>query len=78
MAIEINTSGSLKKIGSQFPSDKIVKEIIQRDIPVMLGSDAHRPKNIGYMFEEFIQKAKQWGLSHLCLYEKREQNLIKL
>ncbi|KKK44995.1 hypothetical protein LCGC14_1162960 [marine sediment metagenome] len=78
MAIEINTSGTLKGIGSQFPSDKIVKEIIQRDIPIMLGSDAHRPKNIGFMFEKFIEKARKWGLSHLCIYEKREQTLVKI
>lgn len=78
IAIEINTSGILKKIGSQFPSDNIVKEIIQREIPVILGSDAHSPQYIGFMFEEFIQKAKKWGLSQLCLFEKREQTLIKI
>lgn len=78
MAIEINTSGTLKKIGSQFPSDEIVKEIIQYDIPIMLGSDAHRPEYVGYMFEEFIQKAKKWGLSHICAYENREQSLVKI
>ncbi|MFX1323881.1 MAG: histidinol-phosphatase [Promethearchaeota archaeon] len=78
MAIEINTSGDLKKIGSQFPSDQIVKEIIQREIPIMLGSDAHRPTYIGFKFDEFIQKSKKWGLSQLCLYQKREQTLIKI
>ncbi len=78
MAIEINTSGVLKEIGSQFPSDEIVKEIIQRDIPLVLGSDAHRPQNIGYMFEEFLEKAKKWGLSHVCRYENREQTLVKI
>ncbi len=78
MAIEINTSGSLKGIGSQFPSDEIVKEIIQRDVPMVLSSDAHRPEKIGYMFEEFIEKAKKWGLSSICTYENREQNLVKI
>jgi len=78
MAIEINTSGTLKGIGSQFPSDEIVKEIILREIPLLLGSDAHRPEKIGYMFEEFIEKAKKWGLSHICRYEHREQSLVKI
>jgi histidinol-phosphatase (PHP family) len=78
MAIEINTSGTLKEIGSQFPSDEIVKEIIQRDIPIMLGSDAHRPEYIGYLFEEFIEKAEKWGLSHICIYENRELSLVKI
>ena len=78
MAIEVNTSGILKGIVSQFPDYEIVKEIIQREIPLMLGSDAHIPENIGYMFEEFLEKAKKWELSHLCTYEKREQRLIKI
>ena len=78
MAIEINTSGTLKGIGSQFPEDVIIKEAIQRDIPLTLGSDAHAPEYIGYMFEEFIEKAKKWGLSHLCTYEKREHTLLKI
>jgi len=78
MAIEINTSGTLKNVGSQFPADDIVKEMIKRDIALILGSDAHRPEYIGYMFEEFINKAKKWGLSHLCSYEKREQKLVKI
>ena len=78
MAIEINTSGTLKGIGSQFPEDVIIKEAIQRDIPLTLGSDSHSPEYIGYMFEEFIEKAKKWGLSHLCTYEKREQKLVKI
>lgn len=78
MAIEVNTSGTLKGLDSQFPDDEIIKEIIRRDIPLMLGSDAHSPEYIGYMFEEFLEKAKKWNLSHLCTYEKREQRLIKI
>jgi len=78
MAIEINTSGTLKGIDSQFPEDAIVKEAIQRNIPLTLGSDAHSPEYLGYMFEEFIEKAKKWGLTDLCTYEKREQKLVKI
>ncbi|MFW9824443.1 MAG: histidinol-phosphatase [Candidatus Thorarchaeota archaeon] len=78
MAIEINTSGVLKNLGSQFPSDKIIQEIIQRDIPLILGSDAHMPKYIGFMFEEFLEKAKKWGLSQICSYKNREQYFVKI
>jgi histidinol-phosphatase (PHP family) len=78
MAIEINTSGILKKLGSQHPDDEILKEIIQREIPLVLSSDAHRPDFVGYMFEETIEKIRKLGLSHLCRYEKREQQLVKI
>lgn len=78
MAIEINTSATRKSLSNQFPDDEIIKEIIQRKIPLLLGSDAHKPEDVGYMFEETLEKAKKWGLTHLCIYEKREQKLIKI
>ena len=78
MAIEINTSATRKNLSNQFPDDDIIKEIIQRKIPLLLGSDAHKPEDVGYMFEETLEKAKKWGLTHLCIYEKREQKLVKI
>jgi len=78
MAVEINTSGFLKEIGSQYPGDDLIKEMIQRDIPLMTGSNAHRPDYVGYMFEEIIEQTRKLGLSHLCKYEKREQILVKI
>ncbi len=76
MAVEINTMGTRKKCKSQFPADRIVKELIKRDIPLTLSSDAHQPEHVGYEFEEFLAKAKPWGLTHLCSYEKRTRRLV--
>ncbi len=78
MAIEINTSGIKRSLSSQFTDDNILKEIIQRKIPLVLGSDAHKPEFVGYKFEETVEKARKLGLSHLCIFEKREQKLIKI
>lgn len=78
MAVEINTSGTLKGAISQLPSDDIVKKLIQKGIPLTLSSDAHRPEYVGYQFLEFIEKAKPWGLTHLCSYENRKQILTRI
>jgi len=78
MAIEINTSATRKSLGNQFPDDEIIKEIIQRKIPLLLGSDAHKPEEVGYMFKETLEKAKKWDLTHLCIYDKREQRIVKI
>lgn len=78
MAVEINMSGTVKGGLSQFPSDSIIKAMIQREIPLTLSSDAHRPENIGYQFDEFITKAKKWGLTHLCAYDKRKQRPVPI
>ena len=78
MTVEINTSGKRKGVFRQFPNDNIIKEMIQRNIPLTLGSDAHAPQYVGNGFLDFIDRAKKWGLSHLCFYEKREQKLIEI
>lgn len=78
IAIEINTSGFWKGVSSQFPEDKILKEIIKRNINVTLSSDAHRPDLVAYNFNEVIAKVKKMGLTRLCSFEKREQILKKI
>jgi histidinol-phosphatase (PHP family) len=50
MAIEINTSGYKTK-GQPFPSLLILKKATVRNIPLVAGSDAHRPEDVGRYFE---------------------------
>jgi len=76
--VEINTSGILKGLSNHFPSDDIVKELIQRNIPLTLGSDAHKPEQVGFMFEDFIIKAKKWNLTELYQFKKREKHPVKI
>ncbi len=50
MALEINTSGfSIREI--PFPAPFIVQEAIALDIPLLPGSDAHRPEDVGRHFD---------------------------
>lgn len=78
MAVEINTSGFYREVNEQYPNERIIKELIQRKIPITLGSDAHRPKNVGYGFEKIITKLKNWGLTHLCQFLNQEVILVPL
>jgi histidinol-phosphatase (PHP family) len=59
MAVEINTSG-LPVRGEPFPSRLILRMVIDHDIPLVAGSDAHRPEDVGRHFdliEDHIRKA---------------------
>ena len=50
MHIEINTSGIALR-GEPFPSARFVKMAINRRIPLVAGSDAHRPDDVGRYFD---------------------------
>ena len=75
IAVEINTSGLKRKARQVYPSEKIIKELIERKIPIALGSDAHSPQAIGFRFKEIIKKT---GVKELCQFSKRERQRVKI
>lgn len=50
MAIEVNTSGYRIK-DEPYPSLAILKKAVARNIPLVAGSDAHRPEDVGRHFD---------------------------
>lgn len=50
MAVEVNTSGYRLK-NEPFPSQYFLKKAIKRGIPLVAGSDAHRPEDVGRYFD---------------------------
>jgi histidinol-phosphatase (PHP family) len=50
MAVEVNTSGY--RIRNQpFPAPELLKKVIARNIPLVAGSDAHHPQEVGRYFD---------------------------
>jgi histidinol-phosphatase (PHP family) len=58
MALEINTSGFVIR-GTPFPSPAIIKMALAREIPLIAGSDAHRPEDVGRYFDTLPQLLEQ-------------------
>lgn len=79
MVIEINTSGLRRKEKEQYPSDFILKNIIEQEIPLTLGSDAHDPKDVGYGFGDiYKQLKKKYGTFYLSKFTDRNRIDIKI
>jgi len=83
LAVEINHSGYYKPVGIQYPSDKIIRELVKREIPIVLGSDSHNAKYLAYNFNKTLAKLKRMQFEekiqvNLCKFSKREKTLIKL
>lgn len=56
MKLEINTSGLLHPIGEPYPSAWIIQEAKKRGIPIVMGSDSHRPDTIGQGFDAVAKR----------------------
>jgi histidinol-phosphatase (PHP family) len=60
MALEVNTSGYRTK-EQPYPSLAILQKAVARNIPLVAGSDAHRPEDVGRYFDRLPDLMKQLG-----------------
>jgi histidinol-phosphatase (PHP family) len=78
LTIEINSSGLRKNIREQYPSVEIIEKMYELDIPVLLGSDAHKIDEIAYEFKFIIDLLKKIGYNQLAYYNKRIRTFIEI
>jgi len=65
MRVEINTAGLRKPVGEAYPSPALLAEAHEHGIPLVLGSDAHRPEHVGYAFDRAAELARAAGYEAL-------------
>jgi histidinol-phosphatase (PHP family) len=83
LVVEINHSGYYRPVGIQYPNDKIIRELVRREIPIVLGSDSHYTKYLAFNFDKTLSKLKKMQFEektqvNLCKFSNREKTLIKL
>jgi histidinol-phosphatase (PHP family) len=71
VAMELNTSGRLKPVQEFNPGRSMLAMMKERDIPIMLGSDAHDPSRVGDCFEEALSLLAEVGYSEINLFARR-------
>ena len=76
LVLDVNTSGLRKPAKEIHPSEKILRQALEFDIPVILGSDAHHPSQVAYAFEETKDLLKKMGFNQTCVYDKRNRENI--
>jgi histidinol-phosphatase (PHP family) len=64
MIVEVNTSGLRFSERELYPNGEIIKQLIEQKIPLVLGSDAHQPTDVGYEFSSTVKYLKKLGLTH--------------
>jgi len=77
-AMELNTSGTLKRIPEMNPSPSILAAMCQRDIPVVLGSDSHIPERVGDGFDTALRLIQEAGFKAVSSYQYRQRTDIPL
>ena len=78
VAIELNTAGLRKDCREIYPSRSFLELARARGVPIVFGSDAHAPAEVGLNFAEALALALEVGYTHACRFERRRRQTIAL
>lgn len=78
LAIEINTAGLRKPVKEIYPQEDWLQLCYHYHIPVILGSDAHHPQDVGAGFQQAVTLLNKVGYTQLASYTKRKRTYVKL
>ena len=56
LALDFNTAGWRKPVAEAYPAPDLVRAATERGIPFVLGSDAHKPEEVGHRFTDAIKE----------------------
>ena len=78
VAMELNTSGRLKTIPEMNPFPEMLREIQVREIPVVIGSDAHRPDRVGDGFADALDLLELCGFAEVNYFLNRQRREVSI
>ena len=78
MVLEINPAGLRKPINETYPSKQLLELAYELGIDITFGSDAHSVEQVGFMYEEAKNLAKEIGYKRLVSFENRDKIFYNL
>ncbi len=76
--MELNTSGIHKTIRQMNPFPEMLVEMCHRNIPVVVGADAHRPQRVGDGFYSALNLLERCGYQQVSFFLQRERHEISI
>ena len=74
LCIEINTSGLRRDEREVYPGETILAMVRDLKIPLTLGSDAHKPEQVGFQFERGLELIERFGLGKISVFDRRQRS----
>lgn len=78
LTVEINTSGYDNPVKELYPSPVLIRKCFEKRISVTLGSDAHRPENIGRHYDTALSLLRSAGYRTVSTFSRRKRGEIPI
>lgn len=77
-AMELNTSGMFKAISEMNPGLTMLAAMCEREIPVVIGADAHVPERVGDGYASAFDMLESVGYSSVSIFLSRRRTEIPI
>lgn len=71
VCVEVNTAGLRYPIGEIYPAPAFLRMAVRRGVPLTLGSDAHKPEQVGAGLAQALTLLREIGCHELTLFDRR-------
>ena len=78
VAVEVNTAGLRKPCRELYPAQGFLNELFAAGVPVTVGSDAHRPEDVGAGWDEARTALLAAGYRSVVVYRQRVPEEVAL
>ncbi len=78
VAMELNTSGLYKSYSEMNPGPQMLKLMAERGIPVVLGSDSHRPMRVAENFIAGLNHLTDAGYTKVSVFKNRKRQDLEI
>jgi histidinol-phosphatase (PHP family) len=78
MCVEVSTGGLRKYIRELYPEKRILKMMIDLNIPLITSSDSHKPEEVAFNFEELYSNLREMGVGMLFNYKNGQKYEISI
>lgn len=78
VAVEVSTAGLRKPCGELYPSAGFLRALREAGVPVTVGSDAHRPGEVGYGWDCAVRALREAGYDSVSVFRDRIAEEVSL
>jgi histidinol-phosphatase (PHP family) len=78
VCMELNTSGLNKSYSEMNPGPRMLRMMRERGIPVVVGSDSHRPGRVGDQFVRGLTTLQEVGYTEVNVFQHRKRTPLAI
>lgn len=78
VCVEVNTAGLRYPAKEIYPAPELLEVFFRHGLPVTLGSDAHRPEDVGSGLQEAMELIKKTGYREIATFSGRQIKFVKI